>query len=417
MRRTVRLILIALVLIAAPLAFAGRPTTAIQNTCGPGLIDVGYGLCSHGPDPAPPGVDPLQVAPPVDDNLLTAGAPICIGSGSDGPRVQVVYARAIDVASRLSTYRDSFRQWAMDANFRVQESAGATGGTRTIRYVHDASCVIDVREAVLTTTGDDSFANMVRDLLNTGFGGRADRKWMVFLDSAGWGGCGQGSLYTDDRKIAGNAHNVNGGHGVAFNGCWDILTSMHELMHNLGAVQPSAPHASAAYHCTDEFDRMCYDDDAGGPVVMTSVCTPQFPADYLLDCNHDDYFHTDPPAGNYLATHFNPADSVFLEPNNLDSTPPSTVTITAPADAATITATSYSVTASATDAGSSVTVVTFWWCQALACTAFGRDTTAPFAATWNTGARANGAYTLKAVASDATGNRRASAAVAVTLNH
>ena len=92
--------------------------------------------------------------------------------------------------------------------------------------------------------------------------------------------------------------------------CWQYA-ELHEIFHNLGAVQRDAPHPSAAWHCTDEADVMCYDDDASGPVVMTAVCPPEHEA--LLDCGDNDYFNTNPPAGNYLASHWNTANSSFLQ--------------------------------------------------------------------------------------------------------
>jgi hypothetical protein len=93
--------------------------------------------------------------------------------------------------------------------------------------------------------------------------------------------------------------------------CWHNA-ELHEIFHTLGAVQPDTPHHSAARHCTDEVDVMCYDDDASGPVTMTTVCPPEH--EVLLDCGHDDYFSTDPPTGSYLAGHWNTAGSSFLAP-------------------------------------------------------------------------------------------------------
>ena len=43
----------------------------------------------------------------------------------------------------------------------------------------------------------------------------------------------------------------------------------------------------------------------------------------LLDCNHNDYFHTNPPTNNYLYDHWNVARSGWL--GSSGAPPPSTV--------------------------------------------------------------------------------------------
>src|SRR3712207_2574130 len=82
----------------------------------------------------------------------------------------------------------------------------------------------------------------------------------------------------------------------------------HELVHTLGAVMSTAPHGTSPGHCYDESDTMCYAD--GGGKAMQQVCPPE--REYLLDCNSDDYFSTDPTPGSWLDTHWNAADSRFL---------------------------------------------------------------------------------------------------------
>ena len=63
---------------------------------------------------------------------------------------------------------------------------------------------------------------------------------------------------------------------------------------------------------------MCYKDSSA--VTLTYTCANSH--ERLLDCNHDDYFHTNPPAGSYLAGHWNTADSVFLSSGSLSAPPP-----------------------------------------------------------------------------------------------
>ena len=78
----------------------------------------------------------------------------------------------------------------------------------------------------------------------------------------------------------------------------------------LGGVNTAAPHATTFNHCTDEWDVMCYADGGvdklGQPASMTTVCPTSHTA--LFDCGNDDYFSVaTPPAGSYLATHWNTA--------------------------------------------------------------------------------------------------------------
>jgi len=263
----------------------------------------------------------MSVEPVSAESLDTANAALCDGDGTTGFRTQVLYARASDVASRYGSYLPSFRQWASTADTIYNNSAAKTGGTRHIRFVHNANCAIVVSEVVLSPTGDDTFGNMVTELEAQGYT-RKDRKYLVFMDAKAL--CGIGHIYSDDRASSSNYS--NGTTRAMFSridsGCWGGQVAAHEHMHNLGGVQKSAPHVSAAGHCTDEYDVMCYVDGSG--VTMQYLCSPQSTHEALFDCNNDDYFNTNPPAGSYLATYWNTANNQFLMAGG--TAPPPTTT-------------------------------------------------------------------------------------------
>ncbi|HEX2284588.1 MAG TPA: fibronectin type III domain-containing protein, partial [Mycobacterium sp.] len=169
----------------------------------------------------------------------------------------------------------------------------------------------------LSPVAETDFGTMIAELAALGHN-RNDRKYLVWFDSDPRNSsyCGIGTVYVDDRPT-GNSNDASVGYARADYLCWN-WTEAHELMHTLGAVQPTAPHATAGLHCTDEYDHMCYQDSP--TAVMNHVCPTSY--EQLFDCGHDDYFHTSPAANNYLATHWNTADSGWLITAETDVTPP-----------------------------------------------------------------------------------------------
>ncbi|HEX9260658.1 MAG TPA: hypothetical protein VF855_14050, partial [Acidimicrobiales bacterium] len=286
-------------------------------------------LCTHGPDAAPEGVDVTrqrsvaELATTVDAAATGTGIP-CYGDGVSGTRVQAIYARASDVADRFGAVAPLIAGWAANTDKVFVDSALKTGGEIHIRYVTDPSCQLAIQPVVLSTNGDDSFSNTVTELKNLGFN-RTDRKYLIWADANVY--CGIGNIRGDDRPT-GNSNDIGPSYARTDAGCWGSWAPVeaHELMHNIGGVQLSAPHTSGGWHCTDESDRMCYSDAAG--VQMVQVCSG---TEALFDCNNDDYFASVAPAGGYLASKWNAANSAYLSrlaPDGWSSTGGVTTTTT-----------------------------------------------------------------------------------------
>ena len=294
------------------------------------VLSSGEVLCTHGPDAAPAGVDVSEPAPvpmvPQEGPVTALSTVSCEGDGTSGNRVQLVYARAAGVADRYATMLPSFRQWAARIDDMVNASAAETGGSRHVRYVHNANCEPTVLNVTLTAAGDDTLGSTIDELRAQGHN-RSDRKYLVWVDANVY--CGIAQVYNDDRPGQENYNNgpssIAGMVARVDTGCWGStnLVEAHELFHTLGSVQPGAPNATPGGHCTDENDRMCYSDAQG---VTTRLVCPSTGAESRLDCNHDDYFSTNPPAGSWLATHWNTADSSFLAKGGAAPSPPPAAT-------------------------------------------------------------------------------------------
>jgi hypothetical protein len=293
-----------------------RPRRSLSHESGCGnltIVDLPAGdVCTHGPDPAPPGLeinDPVRRLSVGMASQEMAGI-ACDGDGQSGYRVQVLYVRAADVSSRYTQYLDSIRGWAGEADQIFQASAAETDGSRNLRFVQGTDCRPLVPEVVVSPVGDGSFNATIDDLRSLGFN-RTDRIYLAFVDTTGAKICGVGTLWPDDRPGSANKNNLGPSYSRVDAGCWRGDIAAHELMHNLGGVQNSAPNASGWFHCIDEYDIMCYRDSNTTPPMRVDCTVPSLNTT-RFDCGHDDYFHTNPTPGSYLATFWNAANNRFL---------------------------------------------------------------------------------------------------------
>lgn len=397
-------------------------------------------LCTHGPDSPPPGLDVTKDVPPVavtaaaketagaqlgDEQLAAEAAPAdepvaaspwavpCDGDGTSGNRVQVLYVHA--GTDRFTQYLESFRTWSAGIDTIYNASAAQTGGERHVRFVTEAvggECRAVVTKVAVSAGALGNFGSANRELAAQGFN-RRDRKYVIFADSKVY--CGIGGFAGDDRKTAQNRSNFGPSYGRTDSGCWGASTAAHELGHNLGAVNNNAPNTSGGGHCVDEYDVMCYSDSPRFPTMQVKCGDRANNA--RLDCNHDDYYSTNPPAGSYLATHYNTADNVFLVQGPSGGgggggTPPpaDTVAPSVPAGLAASDVTATGLTLRWTAATDNVAVTSY---------EVRRDGTAigtsSVTSTTVTGLTAETAYRFSVVAKDAAGNASAaSPALAVT---
>ncbi|MEO5842411.1 MAG: hypothetical protein ABIQ73_10310 [Acidimicrobiales bacterium] len=298
-------------------------------------------LCDHGPDvPADLTLGlPLESYPQYDASALTPQATPgikCYGDGTSGIRVQAVYVLPPGPApppSALNARLDQIKTYAAQVETEVAASAQQTGGERHVKWVTNASCDLDIMQVTLTSATSPNLSTNATEMANMG-NDRSDRLYLMWVEAAQV--CGVGNLSPLDTPTSMNTNTYGPRFTRVDVPCFGIAET-HELGHNMGAVQVSAPHSTAGGHCIDEWDIMCYADGSlnprtgvnavmddtnktngkcpGTPDTSTGPSTPGTPGtgyNRLYDCNHDDYFHTNPTAGNYLVDHWNIANHPVL---------------------------------------------------------------------------------------------------------
>ncbi|MFT6942356.1 MAG: hypothetical protein ACJA2F_000541 [Nitriliruptoraceae bacterium] len=295
--------------------------------------------CTHGPDAAPVSIGDVRTADmtPQEAAAVAESSPpfVCDGDGISGRRVQAIYAVTPDRADRFAQYEAAFKGIIAGVQDQVRDSSAAHGSDESLlfRFAHTTpvggACEPVVDHVKLTSNAhDDSFGATIDALRAKGYLDPS-RRYLVFVDANIL--CGIGQMALDDRPSPSqNWNNVL--YEPMFSrvdaGCWDYAET-HELAHNIGAVQDSAPHASGFGHCNDDYDLMCYAD--GGPTssMFINPACPSSTWERLLDCGGDDYFNPSPAPGSYLATHWNIASSGWLF---VESDPPASSDPTAGPD-------------------------------------------------------------------------------------
>lgn len=315
---------------ATPRPVAGGTQKVVDCT---GLTDIvttstKKHVCSHGGDPAPAGASigkprvlPVEMAAGTAGSApyaASTGGIACYGGGVSGQRVQAIYARNADWADRYASVAASITStYAGQVEMVFAASAAETGGVRHVRWVTDPGCSLRVLNVVLPAGTATTFDATINALDAMGYNA-PDRKYLIWMDTTAL--CGIATVFPDDQPGLANA-SVGTGWARIDSRCWGLnnhTVEAHELMHTLGSVENTSPHHTAYGHCTDGNELMCYVDGAG--TAVQSIC-PTSHAN-LFDCNHDDYFSaTAPPAGNYLATHWNTATSPWLAASAPDATP------------------------------------------------------------------------------------------------
>jgi hypothetical protein len=251
-------------------------------------------------------------------------APACIGDGVDGKRVHAVYASTENI-DRYDGYKDVIASYAAEMDAAVQESARRTGGERNIRW-YMPGCEFMVHRAAISPAAETDYWTMVSELSKQFPPGPTPAKYHVWVDTPTNVYCGVSVRFADDRPDTSVNEAENETTFARTDAqCWghttrgtNHMTELHELIHSLGAVQESAPHHYLG-HCYDAWEAMCFSFTPSEQFPFTPC--PQWDG-WLLDCNHDDYFNTSPPDGSYLATHWNVANSGFLNAPAVEPPPP-----------------------------------------------------------------------------------------------
>ena len=244
---------------------------------------------------------------------------------------KLVYAYAADQTNRFDTFKDKLQA---DVSLLQRYLATQSDSRKALRWDMGTDCgaqYVDIQVVPLPQNRDyyvpggaPSFTRIVTDV-RAAVGAGGPRNLAVYADALrGTNGvAGEGQRYTTDATTT-SSHDSGGlaalvyGTASAPSGSYaEPSVLMHEIGHNLGAVQDTSPQSSQAGHCFDEWDVMCYAD--GGPRgqlanMVTNCGGLTGGMTETWDCNRDDYFNPFPADGSYLDLKWNTYAVAHLGP-------------------------------------------------------------------------------------------------------
>jgi FG-GAP-like repeat len=266
---------------------------------------------------------------------------------SSGHRIKVAYAESYLKWKSQDPYmtsedREAIRNAVLRMNWKIKnESLLSSDGEMALRMRVDCDGLghINVSELVVFSYPYNQPSNVWAEADKV-FGkpeGANSIKHLIFFDGPGpvvdqYGttASGFGEVFTDSKKSSSDASDGNNNRyytasAVIYNpggadplGYWDSHVTLHELFHTMGAVQPNAPFATSAKHCTDGIDVMCYNDTSQQGLGYTESRCPfpdyDTPVGTPLDCEYNTYFDAVEESQEWLNTNWNVggAENPFL---------------------------------------------------------------------------------------------------------
>ncbi|GAC1409383.1 MAG: hypothetical protein NVSMB57_01990 [Actinomycetota bacterium] len=302
---------------ASPVRFIPGTGLACPAATGGFLVRLADGSLhlTHGPDKAT--IDLPRAQP--QRNLPASPSSACVDPATHH-HVEIYYGYLAKAPNRhdqmVAEIRSQFT--AADTTWLDSQSIAKHGPREHLYVSCDSNNLPTIGTVHLSATvaNDDNlrFESIVNDMQRDLHVNPLAHYW-VFVDGAtsmSFGGQSYvgGSLATSDAAGIENPNNIGPGYSVNYGrtGWNGGFIFAHENAHAMGAVQPSAPHATSGYHCTDGYDVMCYDDGSPqGKLYNTKACSS-----YVFDCSGDDYFNPKPAPGSFLSNHWNLADPANL---------------------------------------------------------------------------------------------------------